>query len=321
MRCLHDELMSTHQNPESRTLSQSLGRGPVPIDDSRPFGAHVRMAWWKALIILVVPLVAMLILQFVFTIVAILIDTAVSGRDPMSAGLTPLMLLGTNLSLILMGVLAVALTALLTRTPVRQLLASPRRFRFSRLALFTGLFGVLVLAGLALMQVLVPGGTGLHGFAVSGTTLALIVIAVLTTPLQAAGEEITYRGTMMPAISSWIRPGRAAVIVGLLASSIVFGISHASIDPWLWAYYTLFGLCMAAMAVITRGLEAPIAFHASNNLIMMLLAALFADGGSFTIDRSVGMGGPFMLVFMAVDVVAVGVVWLLTRRRSAQDPR
>jgi membrane protease YdiL (CAAX protease family) len=89
------------------------------------------------------------------------------------------------------------------------------------------------------------------------------------------------------------------------------------VDPWLLAYYVIFGLSMAAMALISRGLEAPIAFHVMNNLIMMIVGALFAGGEGVVVDRSVGMGGPYMLVFIAVDLVAVALVWLYERRQRS----
>ena len=124
-----------------------------------------------------------------------------------------------------------------------------------------------------------------------------------------------FRGALMPAVASWIRAAKPALIVGMIASSILFGLVHMSVDPWLLTYYTAFGACMAAMAVISRGLEAPIAFHVTNNVIMMVAGALFADGQGIVIDRSVGMGGPFMLVAIAVDLAAVAVVWLYERRQ------
>src|SRR5699024_5639228 len=141
---------------------------------------------------------------------------------------------------------------------------------------------------LAVMTLAAPEQAGLGQFAITGTTVGLVVVAVLTTPLQAAGEELAFRGAFLPAIASWIRPARTATIVGLVGSSIVFGLVHFSVDPWLLAYYTLFGACMALLAMITRGLEAPIAFHVSNNVILMVVSALFAGGGGVEIDRSVG---------------------------------
>lgn len=38
--------------------------------------------------------------------------------------------------------------------------------------------------------------------------------------------------------------------------------------------------------------------------------------GTFALDRSVGMGGPFMPIFIAIDLIAVGVVWLLVRHQT-----
>src|SRR5699024_7984421 len=150
------------------------------------------------------------------------------------------------------------------------------------------------------------------------TTLGLIAVAVLTTPLQAAGEELLFRGAILPAVASWIRAVKPALVVGMIGSSLVFGAMHASLDPWLLSYYTAFGFCMAAMALISRGLEAPIAFHATNNLLMMVAGALFAGGEGVVIDRSVGMGGPFMLVVIALDVVAVLLVWWYERHLRAR---
>ena len=287
---------------------------PAPVDDSRPFGAHLRMSWWKPLIIIPALLIAMFVVQIVLTLVVMIVEMAAFGRDPMDLSISPLMLLAANLSLAAMGPLAVLATALLAKAPWRSILASPRRMSLRRWGVYFGAFSALVVIGLAVMQLIAPGSTGLTSFAVTGTTIGLLIVAVLTTPLQAAGEELMFRGAIMPAVASWIRAAKPALIVGMIASSVAFGLVHMSVDPWLLAYYTVFGVCMALMAVISRGLEAPIAFHVANNVIMMVVSALFADGQGLVIDRSVGMGGPFMLSFIIVDLVAVGIVWLYERR-------
>ena len=292
------------------------GHTPAPaVDDTRPFGAHLRMSWWKPLVIVPALLIAMFVLQLGFTLVAILVETMAFGRDPMDQTISPLMMVAVNLSLAAMGPLAVLLTALIARVPWRSLLASPHRMSLRRWGVFTGAFAVLVLAMLGISALLAPEMAGLKGFAITGTTIGLVLVALLTTPLQAAGEEMMFRGALMPAVASWIRAAKPALIVGMIASSVVFGLVHMSVDPWLLTYYTVFGACMAAMAVISRGLEAPIAFHVTNNVIMMVAGALFADGQGIVIDRSVGMGGPFMLVAIAVDLLAVAVVWLYERRQ------
>lgn len=289
---------------------------PAPaVDDTRYFGAHLRMSWWKPLVIIPVLLIAMFVLQLGFTLVAILVETVAFGRDPMDMTISPLLMVAVNLSLAAMGPLAVLLTAVIARVPWRSLLASPRRMSMRRWGVYTGVFALLVLAMLGISALIAPEMAGLKGFAITGTTIGLVLVALLTTPLQAAGEEMMFRGALMPAVASWIRAAKPALIVGMIASSVVFGLVHMSVDPWLLTYYTVFGACMAAMAVISRGLEAPIAFHVTNNVIMMVAGALFADGQGIVIDRSVGMGGPFMLVAIAVDLTAVAIVWLYERRQ------
>src|SRR5699024_4918472 len=268
---------------------------PAPVDDSRPFGAHLRLRWWKPLIIVPSLLIVMVVLQIALSLVALIIESFAFGRDPLDASMSPLLMLAANLSLAAVGPLAIVATALIGRVPWRRLLASPRRMSLRRWGVYFGAFSLLVIIGLAVMQLIDPGSTGLTSFAVTSTTVGLLVVALLTTPLQAAGEELMFRGAVLPLIASWIRAATPALVVGLV---------HLSLDPWLLAYYSVFGASMAAIAVISRGLEAPIAFHVTTNLIMMVLAALFAGGEAVEIDRSVGMGGPFMLGFIAVDLVA-----------------
>src|SRR5699024_2593065 len=76
-----------------------------------------------------------------------------------------------------------------------------------------------------------PGQRRLTSFAVTSTTVGLLVVALLTTPLQAAGEELMFRGAVMPLIASWIRAAKPALVVGLVSSSLIFGLVHLSLDP------------------------------------------------------------------------------------------
>lgn len=299
--------------PEAELASRHDAAPRTGLDPERPFGAHLRLTWWKPLLIIPGLLVAMVVLQTVLTLIVVLVEVAAFGRDPMDVSISPLMMAVMNLSLAAMGPLAVLVTALAARVPWRSLIASPRRASLRRGIVYAGAFSALVGAALALTALIDPSAAGIGQFAITSTTIGLVLVALLTTPLQAAGEELMFRGAMMPLFASWIRAVRPALVLGMIASSIVFGLVHMSVDPWLLSYYAVFGLCMAAMAVISHGLEAPIAFHVMNNLIMMVVGALFAGGGGIVIDRSVGMGGPVMLAIMAVDLVAVGLVWLYER--------
>ena len=68
---------------------------PQGLDVSRPFGAHLRTSWWKPLVVIVVPPLAMVVLQVVLYQVVGVLE---GSDDPMSATFTPLKLLAINLS-------------------------------------------------------------------------------------------------------------------------------------------------------------------------------------------------------------------------------
>lgn len=277
------------------------------------------MSWWKPLVIVPALIILMLVIQVIGMFVAGMLEWLVLGNelDPESLQLTPVMMLATNLSIAAMAPVAIALMRWVGTVPVREQFALARRASWGRLGVYTGMFLALLLAVNAIFVVIDP--SSLQALSLSGGVIALLAITVLTTPLQAAGEEVMFRGAIMPSIASWIRPAKVALVVGLVLSSVIFGLMHGSVDPWLLSYYTIFGAAMAAMAVISRGLEAPIALHVVNNVVMMMLAALGTDDGTIAIDRSVGQGGPFMLVFIGMDLVAVALVWLVERRRRAAE--
>lgn len=310
----HPPITDLDRSSEHRPVAEP-GTGTTAAEPARPFGAHLRMAWWKPPIILVTTLVVMFVGSIVLSTIALFAEAAISGRALDSLEMTPLMILAANLALILMAPVAVLLTAVLSGTPVRRLLSASGGLRVRRMLAWCGAFAVLVLVGIGATALIHPDAAGFSApLSITATTVALVAIAVLTTPLQAAAEELAFRGAIMPAIGSWFRSPRVALAAGLVGSSLVFGLVHLSVDPWLLSYYTVFGVCMALMTILSRGLEAPIAFHATNNVVLMVIGALFSGGGGIVIDRSVGMGGPFMLVFIAVDAVAVMLVWLHARR-------
>lgn len=301
------------QPPGSAAPVASLSRSarPPAVDPTRPFGAHVRMSWWKPLIILPALIILMLVIQIMVASAVMIIEYVATGEEPGMA-MSPWMTLATNLSIALMAPIAVVLMRFLGKVPVREQFRIGRPTSWSRLGIYLVAFSLMIIVVNAVMIALDP--SSLSAIGLSGGIILLIVVVLLTTRPQAAAEEVMFRGAILPAISSWIRPAKAAIVVGLIASSVVFGLMHGSVDPWLLSYYTIFGVSMALMAVISRGLEAPIAFHVANNVLLLLIGALGSDDGFIVIDRSVGMGGPFMLIFVGLDLVAVGFVWLMERR-------
>lgn len=295
------------------TVSPAEQSGPSAVDTSRPFGAHLRMSWWKPLVLVVtLPLILVVLQVLSFQLVGVI----EGSDDAMSTEFTPLKSLAVNLAIGATGLVAVLLLAWMTRAPWRTLLSPRRAFDRRRLAHYSAGAALLVGAGLGIFAVVAPDdSTGWTGFAVTGTTIALLTITLLTTPIQAVGEELMYRTVVLPAAASWVRAVRPALAVGLVVSSVGFTAVHGSTDPWLAGYFTVVAVSTGLTAIISGGIEAPIAFHVVNNVLFGIVNNLMAGGGNITIDRATDTGDPSLLILVAVNIGMVGLVATYERRR------
>ncbi|MFI5933859.1 lysostaphin resistance A-like protein [Actinoplanes sp. NPDC051494] len=272
------------------------------------------MAWWKSLIVVISVPLTLLVVQLGLYLLAGLVE----GGDPLESTLTPLKLLAANLSTGLTALLAVVLVTWFARVPWRSVFSSPRRFDRRRLAIYFAGSVVLVGAGAAAVAVLAPDATGWVGFGISGTTVALLAVVLFSTPIQSAGEEIMFRGAVLPAVGSWFRAVRPAFISGLVVSSLSFAVVHAATDRWLMGYYVFLSACTAIMGLISRGLEAAMAFHAANNVVATTINALLAGGGSLVVDRTEGAGGgPALIIPAVVNLGVLAFVGLRERARRS----
>lgn len=295
------------------TTDRSAARAR-PVDPARPFGAHLVMSWWKPVVMTAVVVGATYLLQLLLLAGAALVEVGMLGKDPDDKSLTPLSFLAYNLSIILVAPIALALLRLVTGTPWRGVLAVGRAFSWGRLGRWTAVFtGLMVVANLVLPLV---QPSPLSAFAVTGTTVVLLVIVVVTTPLQAAAEEIVFRGVLSATYGSWLRAARPALAVGIGLSTLLFALLHTSADPWMLLNYVGLGTSTALMALISRGLEASIAFHAMNNVFAFGIGAVFAYGGGIAQDRSAGAGGSYMLLFLLAQAVGVLIVWQVEKRKA-----
>lgn len=103
--------------------------------------------------------------------------------------------------------------------------------------------------------------------------LMFLPIALVITPLQAAAEELLFRGYLMQGLGLW---GRGAV-VPVLGSSLLFMAAHLA-NPEMGAdayliplLYLLMGLFLAIITVKSNSLELAIGVHAANNLFTVLI--------------------------------------------------
>ncbi len=303
----------------SAPLAGDRGSIPRSLDDTRPFGAHIRMAWWKSLILVVAVPLTLVVVQLGLYLLAGLFE----GGDPLAPTLTPLKLLAANLSTGLTALLALVLVSRFAKVPWRSVFSSPRRFDRRRLAIYLVGSIVLVAASVGVVAVVAPDAAGWVGLGVTGTTVALLAVTVLTTPIQAAGEEIVFRGAILPAAASWFRAARPAFLTGVVVQAILFAVVHGAGDPWLNGYYVFFSVCTALMGLITRGLEAAIAFHIGNNLVTTTVNVLMADGNTLGVDRAAGTAGPAMIILAVLNLSVLTFVWLrerALRTRSERSP-
>ena len=89
-----------------------------------------------------------------------------------------------------------------------------------------------------------------------------LLVVTITSPLQAAAEEVFFRGYLLQVIGS--ATGRAWA--GVVGSALIFALLHGVQSPALFAHRLAFGLVAGALVVVTGGLEAGIAAHVVNNV-------------------------------------------------------
>lgn len=98
--------------------------------------------------------------------------------------------------------------------------------------------------------------------------LGFLLVMLITSPLQAAAEEVFFRGYLLQAIGS--ATGRQWV--GVAGSALLFALLHGVQNPALFAHRLAFGLIAGALVVVTGGLEAGIAAHIVNNIAAYVYA-------------------------------------------------
>jgi membrane protease YdiL (CAAX protease family) len=134
------------------------------------------------------------------------------------------------------------------------------------------LFGSLAIAAVALNGVMLLSTTVGKPLAIHPQEgfWAFLAVIVLTSPLQAAGEEIFFRGYLLQALGSLVPRAWFGVVV----SSVVFALLHGTQNLPLFADRLVFALLAGLLVWRTGGLEAAIAAHVINNVFAYLYAGL-----------------------------------------------
>ena len=302
----------TPQPLDSRRLPTHLQPAlPVEERDYYAFWRAPRYRWWKGLLAVALAGLAFVVASTVLSLVGWGIDgvdwsVIAAGELPPTG---PGFFLANNLALALCIPFSGLAAWLCVQQRPKWLSSVDGGIRWRWLVTVTLIALVLwsVVMGLSLFF------TPLDDVGIRDHTLVMIVGILLTTPLQAAGEEYLLRGLLGRAIGSWFR----APVVGFAAQSVitaaVFMAMHGAGDPWLNLFYVVFAIAGSWVTWRTGGLEAAIALHVANNLTATAFLPFIDFSDLF--NREAGVGDPSILINVALLIAGVGVVEWLVRRR------
>ena len=173
----------------------------------------------------------------------------------------------------------------------------------------------LATLGVAILLTLVLGlATG--NDVVSGPVRSfgwLLLVVVLTTPLQSAAEEYVFRGYLSQAIAAWVRRPAVGAVAAALLTAALFSVAHGPPDVATFLDRFAVGLAASAVVWLTGGLEAAIVLHAVNNVVVFVLAGALGNGEAGS-DSTGGIG----LVPLTLTVLGLAAYVLLVARSRAQ---
>jgi membrane protease YdiL (CAAX protease family) len=225
----------------------------------------------------------------------------------------PIGLLSANLGITMLIPIACAILWLVHRVHPRWLLSVRPGLRGRYLLVCLGiallsLNGVLLLSQLAAPERL--------SFAVQPGFWGFLVVILLTSPLQAAAEEIFFRGYLMQALGSLV----AQPWFGVVVSSVVFALLHGTQNLPLFVDRLAFGLLAAVLVWRTGGLEAGIAAHVVNNVFAYLIAGLTTGIPALRAVRGIGWtDAAFDVGGFAVFAVLAHLAFRALRMRDVVD--
>jgi len=137
----------------------------------------------------------------------------------------------------------------------------------------------------------------------------LLLIVVVMTPFQAAGEEFFFRGWIMQNLGAWFSRPVVGLVVVTAVSTVAFSAAHGSPDIWVLGSIGCLAVAGCLATWRTGGLEAAITMHAVNNILVFVVTITF--GGwqdAFVGSDTKGTVVEFLLS-VAVHGVGLALIW------------
>ncbi|WP_338750551.1 CPBP family intramembrane glutamic endopeptidase [Janibacter alittae] len=301
--------MGAPMTPSAPAHPRTRSGRALPDDEPRSYVHQMRTKgyrWWRPLLALTLAVGVFVFELLVLTIAWLVVDPAM--RDPdlsvTEIDLTaPVTMLMGNLMLIALIPAALVATRLGHWRPMGKLLSVTGRIRWRWMG------------RASLVTVVIWGAYIVLGWLLDGGEVGdrpehwpwLIVITVLTTPLQAAAEEIAFRGGLLQGVGAWIKRPVPALVTGTVLSTALFSLAHGSLDPWVLMQLGSMAVATCYLTWRTGGLEAAIVLHTVNNVVIILLLTLVGGlQGAYITESSTGdaagggIGGLATLLMMAI---------------------
>lgn len=215
-------------------------------------------------------------------------------------------MLAANLGIATLIPVACVLMMLLHRMQPSWLLSVRARVRWPYFLVCLGV-AVIALNGMLLLSMRVSGKpftlepqAGFWGF---------LVVIVLTSPIQAAAEEVFFRGYLMQSLGSLFRQPW----IGVVLSALVFAFFHGAQNLPLFLDRFAFGLLAAVLVWRTGGLEASVAAHVINNIFAYVIAGLTGSIAALKAIQQIGWLDAIFDVggFAVYAALALLVAWKL----------
>lgn len=246
--------------------------------------------WWRPAVGIVSLAAGFLIVPLLLGlgVLVVLVAQGDSVEDATSRfadldNVTPLALGYLNVSLAALIPVCLLLTWALHRLRPGWLSSVAPRLRWGWMAACFGLAFVALILTVVVATLLPSAGDAAE---LSGelnewttTTRDFVLVIVLLTPLQAAGEEYAFRGYLTQAFGGIFAPlgpqaGRAAAV---LLPAVLFALAHGAQDAPVFVDRLAFGLVAGVLVITTGGLEAGIAMHVLNNFVAYGFALAYSD--------------------------------------------
>ena len=223
--------------------------------------------WWKPVVGILMLAVGMLLVMPLLLLPVLAVAVALEGGsgtygDQFAAALTldsvtPASMLYLNLTLASLTLVCMFIVRFVHRLRPRWLSSVLPGMRWKFFFICFGLAIVALIASVAVSNFLPSNPNDLSGEPnkLTGTLVATGIVILLTTPLQAIGEEYAFRGYLMQAFGSLTR----SRIVALVVTSVLFAFAHGAQNFPLFFDRLAFGLMAGLVVILVGGLEAGIA--------------------------------------------------------------